>query len=331
MRFAIIICSTNALYNCSPGPPQIFSGDIPFEDISGWLSLRSNVVKYAKRPAKPQPPDDVGREFDDNLWSLIEECWSQEPSNRPTAATVSLRLGGVNGCLVNPAEMYKKEIAVLTEELARVKKRSKATIQDLETELAELKKNLNEERDLRKRVEKKADELRDSLARRELEQAELKKDLDGERDLRKQVEKNADERIKAARRDLEMELANLPNPLARQELEQAEPKMGVYGERQLLKQLETDADEFPISILRTDGPGVSPSEPMALVQKPIVQAKGPSIPNGIYIIKNRARNVYWCAASLGRAVYFRNIEKNNKSYDKKVSEHSSPITQVLNG
>ena len=375
MKFAIIACSTKLSILT---PPQIFSGDIPFAEISCWSSLRSHVVKYAKRPPKPQLPDDIGREFDDKLWSLIEECWSQEPCNRPTAATVSLRLGGVDGCLVNPAEMYKKEIAAFTEELARVKERSKAAIQYLETELAELKKNLNEERDLRKRVEKNADELRDSLARRELEeaelkkdlieerdlrkqaeknadkrsderiktwrqdletvqtelaklrdslarreleQAELKKDLNGERDLRKQAEKNADERSKAARQDLERELANLRNSLARQELEQAELKKGVDEENQLPKQLETDADgsELPISILCTDGPGVSPSEPMAIVQKPIVQVESPSTPNGIYILRNREENVYWCMTPKTRSIFFLNTTEKNARNDKDVS------------
>ena len=186
---------------------------------------------------------DIGREFDDNLWSLIEESWSQKPSSRPTAATVSLRLGGVNGCLVNLAEMYKKEIAALTEELASVKERSKAARQDLETELArrdleqaELRKNLNEERDLRKRLEKNADEL---------EQAELKKDLDEEKDLRKQVEKNADERSKleAASQYLETELANFRDSLAKRELEQAELKKNLNEERDLRKRLEKNADE----------------------------------------------------------------------------------------
>ena len=160
----------------------------------------------------------------------------------------------MNGCLVNPAEMYKKEIAALTEELARVKERSKAAIQDLEKELAELKKNLNEERDLRKQVENNADELRDSLAKRELEQAELKK--------------------------------------------------GVDEERQLPKQLETDADELPILVHRTDGPGVGLSEPMAIVQKPIVKVESPSIPNGIYIIKNRQGNVYWFTSSWNPSIFY---------------------------
>ena len=49
-----------------------------------------DVVKNAKRPPKPQV------DIDNTLWSVIEDCWSQEPSDRPTAETVSLRLH-VNG------------------------------------------------------------------------------------------------------------------------------------------------------------------------------------------------------------------------------------------
>jgi chromosome segregation ATPase len=171
------------------------------------------VVKSANRPAKPEPQANIDYGFDDKLWSLIEECWSQEPSNRPTAATVSSRLGDVNCYSVKPAEMYKKEIADLTAELARVKESSKAARQDFETELArlrdslagrereqaELKKDLDEERELLARREqekaelkKDLDEGRDLLAKREQEKAELKKDLDDERDLRKRLEKNAD-------------------------------------------------------------------------------------------------------------------------------------------
>ena len=54
------------------------------------------MVESAKRPPKP----DCG--LDDQLWSLIEDCWSQEPSNRPTAETVSLRLWDVKSCPVRP-------------------------------------------------------------------------------------------------------------------------------------------------------------------------------------------------------------------------------------
>jgi hypothetical protein len=59
-----------------------------------------DVVKNAKRPPKPQADIDHG--LDNTLWSVIEDCWSQKPSNRPTAETVSSRLRDANGCSVNP-------------------------------------------------------------------------------------------------------------------------------------------------------------------------------------------------------------------------------------
>ena len=100
MRFAIFICSesTTALHTCTP---QIISDNLPFNP-SSWFSLRKDVVENAKRPPKPQANIDG---LDNALRSVIEDCWSQGPSNRPTANTVSLRLHDVNcdGCPVNPA------------------------------------------------------------------------------------------------------------------------------------------------------------------------------------------------------------------------------------
>ena len=48
------------------------------------------------------------------------------------------------------------------------------------------------------------------------------------------------------------------------------------------------------SILGTDGPGLSPNEPMAIVQRPIVES--PSIPDGRYFIKNRVADYFWNAS-----------------------------------
>ena len=50
--------------------------------------------------------------------------------------------------------------------------------------------------------------------------------------------------------------------------------------------------EGHISILDTDGPGLSPDEPMAIVQTSIVQVESP-IPDGRYAIKNRAADIFW--------------------------------------
>ena len=48
---------------------------------------------------------------------------------------------------------------------------------------------------------------------------------------------------------------------------------------------DTPLKEGHISILRTDGPGVNPNEPMAIVQ----------MPDGKYVIKNQAEDIYWNA------------------------------------
>jgi hypothetical protein len=58
---------------------------------------------------------------------------------------------------------------------------------------------------------------------------------------------------------------------------------------------DTPLKEGHISILGTDGPGLSPNEPMAIVQMPIVQVESPSFPDGRYFIKNRAADIFWNA------------------------------------
>ena len=91
----------------------------------------------------------------------------------------------------------------------------------------------------------------------------------------------------------------------------------------------TPLKEGQISILSTDGPGLSPNEPMA-----IVQAKTPSsIPDGRYVIKNRAADVYWCAWDAPiTTVYFGSYTLQyamDYSY-MQVNEYS-PIIQVFRG
>ena len=97
----------------------------------------------------------------------------------------------------------------------------------------------------------------------------------------------------------------------------------------------TPLKEGYISILRTEGPGLSPSDPMAIVQMPIVQVKSSSIPDGRYVIKNRAANVYWKArgatsSSSMMMVYFVptvNVLAKEPSF-LQVNKHS-PITLIF--
>ena len=67
---------------------------------------------------------------------------------------------------------------------------------------------------------------------------------------------------------------------------------------------DTPMEEGRISILGTDGPGLSPDNPMAIVQKPIVQVERPSIPDGRYVIKNRAAEIYWASWNIAKTVDF---------------------------
>ena len=99
-----------------------------------------------------------------------------------------------------------------------------------------------------------------------------------------------------------------------------------------------------IPILRagcTDCPGLSPKNPMAIVQNPVVIVQNPvaivekrSIPDGRYVIKNRAADIVWNAGwnkSIG-SVYFgpATIERATESncFNTQVNKYSL-IAQVL--
>jgi len=85
---------------------------------------------------------------------------------------------------------------------------------------------------------------------------------------------------------------------------------------------DTPLKEGHISILRTDGPGLSPNEPMAIVQ-------WKSILDGRYVIKNRAKDIFWCAEHNPiRTVYF---YSSTMEYVKKHNILQWDITQDAYG
>ena len=90
----------------------------------------------------------------------------------------------------------------------------------------------------------------------------------------------------------------------------------------------TPLKEGHISIFHTDDPGLSPNEPMAIVQMPIEM---PSIPDGKYFIKNRAAGIYWNTGDPPyKMVYFwsTTIESVKNNQYVQVNNHS-PIIQVF--
>ena len=88
-----------------------------------------------------------------------------------------------------------------------------------------------------------------------------------------------------------------------------------------------------ISILRTDCPGLSPNKPMAIVLNPILQVQSPPIPDGMYLIKNRAADIYWIADNSPiRTVYFWASKlKKVKNQDWAEVKKHSPIIHVFKG
>ena len=96
---------------------------------------------------------------------------------------------------------------------------------------------------------------------------------------------------------------------------------------------DTPLKEGYISIFRTDGPGLSPNEPMAIVLMPVFQ-----ILDGKYVIKNRAAEIYWTVwDSPMTSVRFWSIAMSlvasgsvRRGSIKEVNKHS-PSIQVFKG
>ena len=94
---------------------------------------------------------------------------------------------------------------------------------------------------------------------------------------------------------------------------------------------DTPLTEGHISILRTDGPGLSLNEPMAIVQAE-VQAEVKSIPDGRYIIKNRAADICWCAGTDGKVYFYKvtlEIAKQHEWYQVEFFNYSSVQRIIL--
>ena len=91
---------------------------------------------------------------------------------------------------------------------------------------------------------------------------------------------------------------------------------------------DTPLKEGHISFLRTDGPGLSPNEPMAIVLSPHTM-----IPDGRYAIKNRATNFFWNAGDnpISPVYFYRStVEDAKEQHRFQVNEHSL-IIQVFRG
>lgn len=63
---------------------EMYSGNIPFHD----LKRDGQVIVLVSQGHRPTRPGHIS----DGMWSLIQECWEQEPSGRPTSREIMDRL-----------------------------------------------------------------------------------------------------------------------------------------------------------------------------------------------------------------------------------------------
>ncbi|KAG5328155.1 hypothetical protein C0989_010883, partial [Termitomyces sp. Mn162] len=80
---------------------EIFTGTVPFADLQRESTIELNIMSGA-RPARPlefsQPWNQWG--LTTTIWTLMEECWIQNPENRPKTSQVIARLESEQG--INP-------------------------------------------------------------------------------------------------------------------------------------------------------------------------------------------------------------------------------------
>ena len=69
---------------------QIITGQTPFYELRSPVAIIGKL-RSGGRPSRP-PRKLAHHGLDDRLWALIELCWAQDPSARPTMAQVHEQL-----------------------------------------------------------------------------------------------------------------------------------------------------------------------------------------------------------------------------------------------
>lgn len=85
--------------------PQVLTGHRPFHRLSILETVLAVVT--GKRPGKPHDAKFLG--FSDSLWELLQSCWSEDSSDRPTAQQLFAYLSEVSHTWVPPTVYPARE------------------------------------------------------------------------------------------------------------------------------------------------------------------------------------------------------------------------------
>jgi hypothetical protein len=68
----------------------MFSGELPFEGLN--ILEVGPEVRQGRRPSRPFHDLSRRRGLNDQIWDLINVCWTREPRDRPTAKKIVQKL-----------------------------------------------------------------------------------------------------------------------------------------------------------------------------------------------------------------------------------------------
>ena len=71
--------------NCQVALPQVLCGHKPYVEITSDVSLM-NAIMEEVRPEKPERAACLG--FTQNLWRMLEQCWLEDRSARPSVEDI---------------------------------------------------------------------------------------------------------------------------------------------------------------------------------------------------------------------------------------------------
>ena len=71
---------------------EVLSGQVPFALVQRQAPAAMKVID-GERPERPRGEE--GKLITDAIWEVLEHCWKDQPSDRPTVEAVLQSLGGV--------------------------------------------------------------------------------------------------------------------------------------------------------------------------------------------------------------------------------------------
>ncbi|XP_006463731.1 hypothetical protein AGABI2DRAFT_208652 [Agaricus bisporus var. bisporus H97] len=86
--------SASDVYSLACAAYEILTGQIPFFEIKGSEAVILRLFRSREQPSRPTP-EKSSKELTDDVWILLECCWTHEPEERPSVGEILERLEGM--------------------------------------------------------------------------------------------------------------------------------------------------------------------------------------------------------------------------------------------